>query len=158
MHDSTVKGLKLEKINGAGLKVLIVHTRWNDKIVNELVKGCVDTLLENQVRREDIVIKSVPGSFELPYGTRKLLENSHFDAAISIGVLIKGSTMHFEYIADATSHGLMRVGLDLNKPVIFGVLTCLTEEQAFQRAGLGPNSHNHGQDWAVSAIEMALLK
>lgn len=91
------------------------------------------------------------------------------DAIIAIGVLIKGSTMHFEYIADAVSHGLMRVQLDLNVPVIFGVLTCLNEEQAYKRAGLqhpdskpaDPNAsyaeqgHNHGEDWASAAVEMA---
>ena len=84
-----------------------------------------------------------------------------FDAVISIGVLIKGETMHFEYIADAVSHGLMRVGLDMSVPVIFGVLTCLNEEQAWMRAGGQPGEskqgHNHGKDWAETAVEMALL-
>ncbi|KAJ2723666.1 lumazine synthase [Coemansia sp. Benny D115] len=84
-----------------------------------------------------------------------------FDAAICIGVLIKGSTMHFEYIADAVSHGLMRVGLDTGVPTVFGVLTCLTDEQAMQRAGIGrgeDKGHNHGTDWGSAAVEMALLK
>jgi 6,7-dimethyl-8-ribityllumazine synthase len=76
-----------------------------------------------------------------------------FDAVISIGVLIKGSTMHFEYISDACVHGLMRVGLDSNTPVILGVLTALTQEQAEQRSGIGKDAHNHGEDWGSAAVE-----
>jgi 6,7-dimethyl-8-ribityllumazine synthase len=81
-----------------------------------------------------------------------------FDALIAIGVLIKGETMHFEYIADAVSQGLMRVGLDTGVPVIFGVLTVLTDEQAKARAGLTPNGHNHGEDWGLAAVEMAVKR
>ncbi|KAF9926904.1 hypothetical protein BGZ75_007956 [Mortierella antarctica] len=83
-----------------------------------------------------------------------------FDAVICIGVLIKGSTMHFEYICDAVSQGIMRVGLDSGVPVIFGVLTCLNEEQALSRAGMDSagKGHNHGLDWGSGAVEMALLK
>ncbi|KAJ3176934.1 hypothetical protein HDU85_006464 [Gaertneriomyces sp. JEL0708] len=147
-------------LNGAGLKVLIVHTRWNLEIVQALVDGAVETLVTNGVSKEDITIRDVPGAYELPFATQSLLAQGPYDAAISIGVLIKGSTMHFEYIADATSHGLMRVGLDTKKPVIFGVLTCLTDDQAFERAGLGKGEkkgHNHGVDWGQAAIEMARL-
>lgn len=77
-----------------------------------------------------------------------------FDAIIAIGVLIKGETMHFEYIADSVSHGLMRVGLDTGVPVIFGVLTVLSEDQAKARAGIASGSHNHGEDWGLAAVEM----
>jgi len=77
-----------------------------------------------------------------------------FDAVIAIGVLIKGETMHFEYIADSVSHGLMRVGLDTGVPVIFGVLTVLSEDQAKARAGIASGSHNHGEDWGLAAVEM----
>lgn len=83
---------------------------------------------------------------------------SAFDAIISVGVLIKGETMHFEYICDAVSHGLMRVQLDSRIPVIFGVLTVLTEEQAMARAGLDGKKHNHGESWGEAAVEMALQK
>ena len=84
-----------------------------------------------------------------------------FNAVIAIGVLIKGSTMHFEYICDAVSHGLMRVTLDTGVPVIFGVLTCLTEEQALERAGIevagrAGKAHNHGVDWGKAAVEMSV--
>lgn len=82
-----------------------------------------------------------------------------FDAIIAIGVLIKGATMHFEYIADAVSHGLMRVQLDSGVPVIFGLLTVLTEEQGLERAGLGKNGmHNHGEDWGSAAVELGLKR
>ncbi|EAL88488.1 hypothetical protein KXX16_001643 [Aspergillus fumigatus] len=82
-----------------------------------------------------------------------------FDAIIAIGVLIKGETMHFEYIADAVSHGLMRVQLDTGVPVIFGVLTVLTEEQGLERAGLGKKGmHNHGEDWGKAAVELGLKR
>ncbi|KAJ2546420.1 lumazine synthase [Coemansia sp. RSA 1933] len=83
-----------------------------------------------------------------------------FDAAICVGVLIKGSTMHFEYIADAVTHGIMRVGLETGVPTVFGVLTCMTDEQALQRAGMGTGDskgHNHGSDWGTAAVDMALL-
>lgn len=82
-----------------------------------------------------------------------------FDAVIAIGVLIKGATMHFEYIADAVSHGLMRVQLDSGVPVIFGLLTVLTEEQGLERAGLGKSGmHNHGEDWGSAAVELGIKR
>ena len=102
---------------------------------------------------------STPASATAPSGRKKL--SGPFNAVIAIGVLIKGSTMHFEYICDATSNGLMRVGLDTGVPVIFGVLTCLTEEQALERAGIAVSGrekkeHNHGVDWAKAAVEMSI--
>lgn len=81
-----------------------------------------------------------------------------FDAIIAIGVLIKGETMHFEYIADATSHGLMRVQLDSGVPIIFGLLTVLTEEQGQARAGLSEGAHNHGEDWGTAAVELGMKR
>jgi 6,7-dimethyl-8-ribityllumazine synthase len=85
--------------------------------------------------------------------------NSPFDAVIAIGVLIKGETMHFEYIADAVTHGLMRVQLDAGVPVIFGVLTLLNEAQGLERAGLGEGEkHNHGEDWGNAAVELAVKR
>ena len=94
-----------------------------------------------------------------PLGGPKLATNPSqpFDAVIAIGVLIKGATMHFEYICDAVSHGLMKVQLDSGIPVIFGVLTALTDDQALDRAGLGRGEnkgHNHGEDWGLAAVEM----
>ncbi|PRP79217.1 Lumazine synthase (6,7-dimethyl-8-ribityllumazine synthase, also known as DMRL synthase) [Planoprotostelium fungivorum] len=150
-----------QPMNGSGLKILIVHTRWNLPIVEALVKGTKDKLKAFNVKEENIVTQAVPGSYELPFACSKFMEVSSYDAVIAIGVLIKGSTMHFEYICDAVSHGLMRVQLDKGIPVIFGVLTCLTEHQALHRAGIAPgddHGHNHGEDWGAAAVEMALLK
>ena len=93
-----------------------------------------------------------------PLSTTTELSKSPFDAVIAIGVLIKGSTMHFEYICDSVSHALMRVQLDTGVPVIFGVLTALTDDQALERAGIGRaenKGHNHGEDWGLAAVEMA---
>ena len=92
-----------------------------------------------------------------PTPTTVALPNQPFDAVIAIGVLIKGSTMHFEYICDSVSHALMKVQLDTNVPVIFGVLTALNDDQALERAGLGRGEnrgHNHGEDWGLAAVEM----
>ncbi|KAI9591510.1 dimethylribityllumazine synthase [Syncephalis fuscata] len=168
------KGLSAPEnpIDGSKLRILIVHTRWNANIVNELVNGAIKALVErHHVERNNITLHSVPGSYELPFATNRLLVISKhsgapramtttsyaYDAVISIGVLIKGQTMHFEYIADAATQGLMRVGLDTGVPVIFGILTCLTDEQAQARAGLTSDGHNHGADWGSAAVEMALL-
>ncbi|PWN43627.1 putative RIB4-6,7-dimethyl-8-ribityllumazine synthase [Ceraceosorus guamensis] len=169
------------------LRIGIVHARWNTECIDALVKGSVDSLLKSGVKKENIHIESVPGSWELPHGTSRMIAASQIqassaatdlmgatslldgedskpesqtssgplDAIISIGVLIKGSTMHFEYISEACVHGLMRIGLDTNVPVILGVLTALTEEQAKQRSGIGANAHNHGEDWGAAAVEMA---
>ena len=130
----------------------------------------------------------MPGSYELPYAVQKMhsagvaqsssmpisatdllssggassdtpaAETRPFDAIIAIGVLIKGSTMHFEYIADAVSHGLMKVQLDKDVPVIFGLLTLLTEEQGLERAGIAPGGHNHGSDWGAAAVELGMKR
>lgn len=166
MGDKTVKGLEPKKLNGKGLNIMIVHTRWNNKVVDALVQGAVDELAALGVA--SITKADVPGAFELPLAVQHQLsikdgQKYRYDAVIAIGVLIKGSTMHFEYIAEATANGLMRVGILLNsgldqkRPVIFGVLTCLTDQQALQRAGIGHCAHNHGIDWAQAAVEMSLL-
>ena len=100
----------------------------------------------------------VPGSYELPFAARTVLDDS--DVVICIGCLIKGDTMHFEYICEAVTQGIMRLNTDHPSctPVIFGVLACLTEEQALIRAGLVPGGKNHGIEWAQSALEMAAIK
>ncbi|KAE8225265.1 hypothetical protein CF319_g1963 [Tilletia indica] len=176
--------------NAGTLRIGIVHARWNTECIDPLVRGCVESLTKAGVKKENIVIESVPGSWELPIGVSRLIAAGQtqasstvsdlmsagslldaapapeapsttasrpkaFSAVIGIGVLIKGSTMHFEYISDSTCHGLMRVGLDTGIPVILGVLTALTEEQALLRSGIGEGGHNHGLDWGSAAVEMA---
>lgn len=121
--------------------------------------GCKQALLACHVKESDIVVVDVPGSYELPFGASCLIKGEQpVDAVICVGCLIKGETMHFEYICEAVSQGVMKLGLESGVPVIFGVLTCLNEKQALARAGLGEHSHNHGSDWGTTAVEMALLK
>ncbi|KAK2797005.1 hypothetical protein FQN51_008866 [Onygenales sp. PD_10] len=161
-----------QKHDGSDLRIAIVHARWNAPIIDALIDGAKKTMLAAGVKEENIVYESVPGSYELPFAvqrvhTASLIQSQSnaqpqtkpFDAIIAIGVLIKGETMHFEYIADAVSHGLMRVQLDSSAPVIFGLLTVLTEEQGLARAGLGGDAskmHNHGEDWGNAAVELGV--
>lgn len=154
-----VKGLGEidQKYDGSALRIGIVHARWNKKIIDNLVKGAKERLLYFGVKEENIFIESVPGSFELPFATKSYAKQHKLDAVIPIGVLIKGSTMHFEYICDSVTKQLMRLNFDLGIPVIFGVLTCITEEQAEARAGLIEGKmHNHGEDWGAAAVEMVV--
>ncbi|KAJ5650039.1 6-7-dimethyl-8-ribityllumazine synthase [Penicillium longicatenatum] len=179
--------------DGSGLRVAIIHARWNATIIDQLVAGAKKSLLAGGVTEDNITVQTVPGSYELPLGVQRLYAASQvqasssgegisatdllsastsdlnksttvsskkpFDAIIAIGVLIKGATMHFEYIADAVSHGLMRVQLDSGIPVIFGLLTVLTEEQGLERAGLGNSGmHNHGEDWGSAAVELGVKR
>lgn len=152
----SVKGAKKTRQDGSGLHVVVVRTGWNEKVVGPLVKGCVDELKASGVSK--VEVEEVPGSYELPLACQLIIQNRKPDAVIPIGCLIKGSTMHFEYICEAVAHGLMRVGLDTGVPVIFGVLSCLDEEQALQRAGVSPGMHNHGPEWGTAAITMVNLK
>ncbi|GLB34756.1 putative catalyzes the formation of 6,7-dimethyl-8- ribityllumazine by condensation of 5-amino-6-(D- ribitylamino)uracil with 3,4-dihydroxy-2-butanone 4-phosphate [Lyophyllum shimeji] len=195
---STIKGISQPAVqhDGSELRVAIIHARWNKTVIDALVAGAIVKLKERGVKENNIVVESVPGSFELPLACSKVIAGAHiqahsnvndllgglnfggnsprpastpvppavvpmpnepFDAVIAIGVLIKGATMHFEYICDSVSHALMKVQLDTGVPVIFGVLTALTDDQALERAGLGRGEnkgHNHGEDWGLAAVEM----
>lgn len=144
---------KAEKFDGSKLRVGIVHARWNQECIEALVQGAKTELEKAGV--QDIIIRSVPGSYELPFGVRTMVKHDKVDVVIAIGVLIKGESMHFEYISEAVSHGLMRLESELELPIIFGLLTCLTDEQAKARSGLTPTGHNHGSDWGSAAVEMA---
>ncbi|CAD6504038.1 BgTH12-05775 [Blumeria graminis f. sp. triticale] len=161
---TSVKGPgKRLDLNGSELRIGVVHARWNTAIIDPLLHGVLSSLDDAGVARHNIIVKSVPGSWELPIACslveRQARENfTELDALIAIGVLIKGETMHFEYIAEAVSSGLMRVQLDSKVPVIFGLLTVLNEEQAKERAGITQGSHNHGEDWGKAAVEMGRIK
>ena len=150
--------LSSRKTDGKGLRVAIVHTQWNAEVVNSLVLAAQTELWSAGVAPSDVVIVAVSGAYELPYAANRLILSQKLDAVICIGCLIKGDTMHFEYICDAVSQGIMRVQLDTNVPVLFGVLTVLNEEQARDRAGLSDKGHNHGTEWAQTAVEMARLR
>ncbi len=147
--------MAFSELDGSDVRVGIIRTRWNDEHVTNLVNGCKEALKECKVDEENIFETSVPGSFELPLAAKLLAMSGTVDAIITAGVLIKGDTMHFEYIADAASKGIMNVGIQTNTPIVFGVLTCNNEEQVVARSCEG---NNHGYDWGKTAVEMALLK
>ncbi|KAJ5737873.1 6-7-dimethyl-8-ribityllumazine synthase [Penicillium malachiteum] len=157
-----------QNYDGTGLRIAIVHARWNDRVIQSLIAGAKRELLLAGVKEEDISFESVPGSYELPFAVQMILKKSGrrgdiihaegrpFDVVITIGALIKGDTMHFEYISNAVSDGLMRAQLDQEVPVIFGILTLLTEQQGLERAGLSAKGHNHGEDWGRAAVELGV--
>ena len=151
---SQVEGSEIP--NGKGMRIGIVVAEWNIAITGALRDGAVKTLIENGVSEKDVLVKYVPGSFELTMGAQFLCEDKSIDAVITIGCVIQGETRHFDFICDAVAHGVTNVSLKYNKPVIFGVLTTNTLEQAQDRAGgkLG----NKGDEAAVTALKMIALK
>ncbi|CDS08144.1 hypothetical protein LRAMOSA02092 [Lichtheimia ramosa] len=181
------KGVKesAAKLDGSGLRIAIVHTRWNYALVDQMYKVVYDTLVKKHgVLPENIYTDTVSGSYELPMAAKQLIDLSRsqasatasdllgspalskkegsgekktgaFDAVICLGIVIKGGTAHFEYICDAVTHGIMRVQLDTGVPVIFGVLTCYNDEQAIARASTEEGFH-HSEEWAAAAVESAL--
>ena len=143
------------KIVAKGMKFGIVASRFNDFISGRLIEGAVDTLIRAGADDKDITIYKVPGAFELPLTAKKLAKSASFDAVICLGAVIRGATPHFEYISAEVSKGIASVGLDAEIPVVYGVLTTDTIEQAIERAGT--KAGNKGSDAALSAIEMVDL-
>jgi 6,7-dimethyl-8-ribityllumazine synthase len=139
----------------SGRRFAIVVSSFNSEFVEGLLRGARATLSECGVSDADVTIVRVPGAFEIPLAARHLAATGRYDAIICLGCLIKGDTMHFEYIADAASHGIMAVSADTGVPVTFGVLTTLTEEQAAVRSGDGPD--NKGREAALAAVEMTSI-
>jgi len=137
------------------MKIGVVVARWNSAVTYALRDACLRALADAGVEENTIIVQEVPGSYEVVFGAKHLIEHNAVDAVVAIGCLIKGETMHFEYIADAVSHGLMKLNVETDVPVVFGVLTCLTEQQAIDRS---TGENNHGYAWGQSAIEMAMIK
>lgn len=140
---------------GAGLHIGIVVARFNDFIGSHLLSGAEDALVRHGVNPEDIEVAYVPGSWEIPLAAKKMAESRRYDAIICLGVLIRGSTPHFDYIAAEASKGIGNLALQFGLPVTFGVLTVESIEQAIERSGT--KMGNKGIDAALSAIEMANL-
>jgi 6,7-dimethyl-8-ribityllumazine synthase len=130
-------------------------SRFNEEITEGLLRGAKAALAEASVADEAIRVVRVPGAFEIPLAAQRLAESGEFDAIICLGCLIKGDTMHFEFIADAASHGIAQAALATGVPMAFGVLTTMTEEQAVERSTEGPG--NKGREAALAAIDMAAL-
>jgi 6,7-dimethyl-8-ribityllumazine synthase len=140
---------------GKGLKFGLVASRFNEFITKKLIEGAEDALLRHGVGQEGIEVAWVPGCFEIPLVAKKLAQTKRYDAVICLGAVIRGGTPHFEYVAAEVTKGVAKVGLDTGLPVIYGVITADTLEQAIERAGT--KEGNEGFKAATSAIEMANL-
>ncbi|MDD5120162.1 MAG: 6,7-dimethyl-8-ribityllumazine synthase [Candidatus Omnitrophica bacterium] len=133
----------------------LVASRFNDMMTKELVSGCIDTLLRHGAEDKNITVAWVPGAFEIPLAAQKMAKSKTFDAVICLGTVIRGATPHFDYIASEAAKGVAKVSLDSGVPVIFGIITADSIEQAVERAG--SKDGNKGRDAALSAIEMVNL-
>ena len=142
-------------LRGQGLTFAIVVARFNEFVTAKLLDGAREGLLRNGVRPEDVTIVSVPGSFELPLVARTLALSGKYDAIICLGAVVRGETAHFDYVAGEAARGIAQAALDTGVPVMLGVLTTNTMEQALARAG--GKQGNKGYDAAVAAIEMGTL-
>jgi 6,7-dimethyl-8-ribityllumazine synthase len=141
--------------DGSGLRVGVVVSRFNVFITQRLLEGALDVLKRHHVAEEDIHLVWVPGAFEIPLVAKKLASSKSFDAVICLGAIIRGATPHFEYVASEASKGVAQVMLETEVPVIFGILTTDTIEQAIERAGT--KAGNKGAEAALAAIELANL-
>lgn len=140
---------------GTGLKVAVVVSRFNELLSSRLLSGAQDGFVRHGVEADDIDVAWVPGAFEIPLVARKLAESGRYDAVVALGVVIRGGTPHFEYVASEVSKGIAKISLDTGVPVMFGVITADTIEQAVERAGT--KAGNKGWEAALGAIEMANL-
>jgi 6,7-dimethyl-8-ribityllumazine synthase len=140
---------------GAGLRIAVVVSRWNELITKQLLEGALDALRRHGVAEDHITVAWAPGSFELPLACRRLAERGEFDAVIALGAVIRGATSHYDHVASAATAGIAETGMATGVPCIFGVVTAETIEQAIERAGT--KAGNKGFDAARSAIEMATL-
>lgn len=143
------------KLVSQNIRVGIVAARFNEFITNKLLNGATDALLRHDVQEKDIDVAWVPGAFEIPLIASKMAKSSKYDAVICLGAVIRGSTSHYDYVCSEVSKGIANVSLETGVPVMFGVLTTETIEQAIERAGT--KAGNKGFDCAVAAIEMVNL-
>ncbi|HCY1805278.1 TPA: 6,7-dimethyl-8-ribityllumazine synthase [Staphylococcus aureus] len=143
------------KLIGKDLKVAIVVSRFNDFITGRLLEGAKDTLIRHDVNEDNIDVAFVPGAFEIPLVAKKLSSSGNYDAVITLGCVIRGATSHYDYVCNEVAKGVSKVNDQTNVPVIFGILTTESIEQAVERAGT--KAGNKGAEAAVSAIEMANL-
>jgi 6,7-dimethyl-8-ribityllumazine synthase len=139
-------------IDVSNKRFAVVVSEWNEEVTESLYSGAYQTLLQHGVKAEHILRKQVPGSFELTLGAQWCAQQKEIDAVICLGCVIQGETRHFDFICDAVAQGITQVNLTYNKPVIFGVLTTQTQQQALDRAG-GKHG-NKGDEAAITAIKM----
>ena len=142
-------------LNARDLRFAIVASRFNDLVVDSLIRGAVDALLRHGASEKQIELIRVPGAFDLPFVVRRVAGSKRYDAVIALGAVIRGATPHFDYVAGQCAAGLARASDETGVPVAFGVLTTETIEQAFERAGT--KAGNKGADAAMAALELANL-
>jgi len=142
--------------NTKGFRFGIVVSEWNENITSGLYKGAIEGLLENGVQQEDIIIWDVPGSYELIYGSKRMIQTQNVDAVIAIGSVIQGETKHFDFVCEAVAQGIKDLNVQTDVPVVFCVLTDNTMQQAIDRSG-GIHG-NKGTEAAIVAIKMAYLR
>lgn len=143
------------KINLTTKKFAVVVAEWNEEITESLFAGAQQALVDLGVKKNNIIRKNVPGSYELPLGALKMAERKDIAAVIALGCVIQGETPHFDYICQAVALGIMEINLKLKKPVAFGVLTTLNKQQALERAG--GKYGNKGEEAALTAVKMLEL-
>lgn len=143
------------QLNGKGLKIGVVVSRFNDLITGRLLDGAQDALRRHQVGEDDVDVAYVPGAFELPIVAKKMAQTDKYDAVVTLGCVIRGATSHYDYVCNEAAKGIAKASDDTGVPVIFGVLTTENIEQAIERAGT--KAGNKGAESAVGAIEMANL-
>ena len=142
-------------LDAKGVRIALIAARWNEPVTSRLLAGAEDCLLRHGADRDTLTVVRVPGSWELSLAASRLAASRKFDAIVALGALVRGETPHFDVLAAATAKGLLQAGMSAGIPVIFGVLTCDTLEQAMDRAG--GKAGNKGWDAALAAIEMAGL-
>lgn len=143
------------RVNGEGMRIGVVVARFNEFVTRPLLDGALDTLSRAGVAEDRIDVAWTPGSFEIPLAAKRMAETGQYDAVVCLGAVIRGATPHFDYVSANTASGIFRAGYESGVPVIFGVLTTNTVEEAIDRAGA--KSGNKGRDAAAAAIEMADL-
>ncbi len=137
------------------VRIAVIVSRFNEEVTEGLLAGATEALEEAGLSGDDVTVVRVPGAFEIPVTAMRLAESGDYDSIICLGCLIKGDTMHFEYISEAVTRGIMDVALGTAVPVAFGVLTTTTDQQAIERSRSGPE--NKGREAALAAVEMAGL-
>jgi len=160
LNELTPKGVYMPKFHEAkliaeGKKFALVVSRFNDFITEKLLSGALDALVRSGTADEDLEVVKVPGAFEIPPVAKKMANTKRFDAVICLGAVIRGSTPHFDYVSAEVSKGVAMVGMESEIPIIFGVITTDTIEQAIERAGT--KAGNKGWSAAIAAVEMANL-
>ena len=141
--------------NGENIKVCLIASRFNNLITSKLVEGAEDTLKRHGVKDDNITLIRVPGAFEIPFAAKKILESKQYNAVICLGAVIRGETPHFNYVAAEVSKGIGQLSLSFPTPIVYGIITADTFDQAFDRAG--GKAGNRGTDAAMTALEMANL-